>query len=763
MNTHIKNNKGIALILALGLSSILLTLGIAYVGGSIQENNLSQRYQDSVTALYEAERGMAYAFVEAQNAGYNWFTHIADNTNQNKLIANPNNTLTANNLLLRGAGATMDANGNYYLSLGKATIEARVYANPDNSDEAFILSRATVGPISRILKTKFTRRSLYKYLFYYPGSQYFSSGRFDGKNAGGIYVNGNIILGGNPTFVNMNELTTNSQGALYVASNTYDSPDYMSSYPYLPSLTGSHEYSSSNPYPWRSWKWPNQYWPPYDWMNVKRHFSYPGSVNGVGLPRTLSTEWQWKKYYGGNSNKQVVFRDPQGNPASASYWASLASAYGVGAFDPDFWQDKTYSQKKQYENVTYLNTAAQSGDWQNWLDSAGSSLKGVVKEGNTGGYDTAILNIEKNYSQLAKDGGLYIGMDDGGSLEVCLNGSCSTSLPCWVKDNVSFFNTIRPHLDNKDNPVAENVLELDIGQGLSCGELPNNNVVYVANKNIRLVNGKKLPAQGLTIASPYSVYIKGNYNYDPTLAQEQNEADWQPSSVISNSYVYVLSDAFNDPQALPAAIQPLEYPYELSYVNMGNFVPVKPAKGNDPMKNLEKQIEKNFGLSSSFDISSPGMRPSSPSELQGRIRSHYYSQYASTMPDQASPTTMKVAIASPQNVSPVSWDSSKHYYLERWYSGAPKIEGAFIRLSENWANDASGNPIQDIPALYQRKRTAFQGPGGMANRASDSLIYRPSSLDFEYEDRFATGETPPADLFGGSQASWQEVSDFDQG
>ena len=72
-----KNNKGVALILALGVSSVLLTLGMAYVGGAIQESNLSQRYQDSMASLYEAERGVQYAVLEARNSGWQFFLFCA--------------------------------------------------------------------------------------------------------------------------------------------------------------------------------------------------------------------------------------------------------------------------------------------------------------------------------------------------------------------------------------------------------------------------------------------------------------------------------------------------------------------------------------------------------------------------------------------------------------------------------------------------------------------------------------------------------------
>ena len=66
----LRNNKGVALILALGFASVLFTLSIGYVGSAITESNLCQRQQDAVVALYEAERGAQYAATELRNAGW---------------------------------------------------------------------------------------------------------------------------------------------------------------------------------------------------------------------------------------------------------------------------------------------------------------------------------------------------------------------------------------------------------------------------------------------------------------------------------------------------------------------------------------------------------------------------------------------------------------------------------------------------------------------------------------------------------------------
>lgn len=60
------------------------------------------------------------------------------------------------------------------------------------------------------------------------------------------------------------------------------------------------------------------------------------------------------------------------------------------------------------------------------------------------------------------------------------------------------------------------VTEVDIAALGACGVMPANGILYVtrgdADSAVRLVNGSKLPSQGLTVVSEKPVYIQGDYN-----------------------------------------------------------------------------------------------------------------------------------------------------------------------------------------------------------------------------------------------------------
>lgn len=767
-------NKGILLISTLVVALVISVMSTAYITGSLVLNESVQKQKSSFQAFYAAEKGIEYAYVESRNNNWSWITHEVANADMDndgqindlvRLDAPPN---------VRLAGGSINTNPNnncpgcYQITAPSGTIEVKTYTDPQRPDETIALSRNTSASVSRIIKYRITRRSFFRYFFYYPRTTRLDNITFDGKGAGGIYVNGNIGLGNNIKLSNITELSTNAGGNIYLAYSQYAPPYTVDSRiggidgkgPLYTSINGMYIYSLSNPYPWGNG------WPPYDWRTVDAHFSstsvsgraHAASINGVPVPRkSWPTSWEWKKYSGSMipaPERPVQFYDAGGAPASEAYWNNLQRIYGVNSFDPNFWSTKTYQRTPQTVSVNYLDTDKQANDWNSWLNSAGINLKDTVKEKNTGGYDTAAPDIKTSYSNLAKEDGLYIEQDESGSIKARLNGQDLNSLPCWISDGAEFFNTVRPKLDN-GVPVRENVLDLDIQASLDCSaEVPNNGIVYIANRNLRLVNGAKLP-KSLTIVSPYNVYIKGGFNTDSA---------WKPSAVITNSLVYLLSNNFNDPQNLPAYVYPRKYPYELGWINLNNFAPGNTPLQIQKMEALESEIERFFGLKNNFEISAPGQQPRDLAALLNGIRTKYTSDYQSLMPNTAAnpanPITFNLAIVSPYTPS--------GYELERWTGSSPnmKIKGSFLQLESSWINDSDGNPIRDVPADYTARRADYDGsiiprpndrrqdPSADANVA---ILSRTPSL--EYEDRFIS-ERPSGDFFAGSQALWEETSDF---
>lgn len=511
--------------------------------------------------------------------------------------------------------------------------------------------------------------------------------------------------------------------------------------------------------------------------------TYFTKVNGVEIPQKFSdisglsgTTWDWDKYEGTDkaslsSEPDVQFFDANGNLADNTYWDALTLKYGAGYFDPAFWSEKKYKRDSETVTVDYVNTIALDGDqskinaWKSYLED--NELDTIIHEKNTGGYNTDIPNIQTYYSTLAKEDGFYFGNDG-----IWLNGGSPSSLPCWVSDNVEFFNTVRAKDRTGDGTAdRENVLDFDILGQVECqGELPNNGIIYVADKSLRLKRASKLQ-RGLTIISPYNVYIKGSFN------NYNNDESWQPAAIISNSWVYFLSSNFNDPQDLPATIYPREYPYELQYVDLDNFIP----GDRDKLERLEADCENFFGLDSSFNISSPGHQLANTDELVSEIRSVYQTQYANSMPNYASDTEVYAAIASPYDISDTQYNTTNVNMLERWQtaSGNPvklKIMGAFTKLPGSWA------AVSDAPGVYHRPRAGITNcadptkcPDPMVHYTGEGtsifVTRKFKSCDenatvgnpcFEYEDRFGNANNwPPGGFFAGSQERWEQSTDFD--
>ncbi len=729
----LNNNKGVLLVSTLMLSGVLFVLSGVYMSSSIVQSRVVQRQGDSLQLFYAAEKGAEYVFVESQNQGWFFATHeVADKDLDgdgkiNDLIPK---ALPAS-VSLTGASIN-SVTGCYEVNAGitQCKVEVKVYNNPDKPNEFILLSRGSSGKVdaARIVKNRLAHRSMYEYLMFFPETKSFS-GSYNGKGVGGMHINGNLILYG-ANFTNLTELSVS--GYIYYANSNYTAPYTLDDYDgrrdgFVPMFQLS--------YP------PYSYYVPGNMMRSDKSsfFSSGARINGVSIPKTLDSEWAWDKYSGIDAilnpgrkpELPVTITVPEaelervGVTNANDYWIKIHGKNPSG-INAEWWEDKVYGNDRAFGiesiPVKYTSSLNQPEAWRDFMKS--NNLDTIVTEKNSGGRFVAPLNIETNYSVLAKSSGLYVGKDGLGKTEVYLNGVKQEALPCWIEDNVQFFNSVRPHLVSS-TPVKENVIQFDVGKLVNdCADAkPKNNIIYVDNKNVRLVNAAKLPDNGLTVVSPYNVYLKGNYNTDE---------EWQPSAVITNSLVYTLSEDFNDPQYLPESYHFKEYPYSLEfqdfldkYVSGERYpdkLPLPPEGGITPTwvkKNLTGAQQKI---------------------LLDKGESYYDKDNESLMANTASKnTTYNVAISAPYNPYP--------YSLERW-SGKRTVEGAFIQLEKPWSK------IRDVPSNYGRK--AKKGSGG------GYAAWDPSS-QYNYEEKFKgeQGRKPAGDFFSGSQARWEVVSDFD--
>ncbi len=726
----LNNNRGFLLISAFMVAGVLMVLSGAYVSSSLVQSHAVQRQKDSLQAFYGAEKGAEYVFTESQNHGWAFVTHkVADSDLDgdgkiNDLVREdspPTVTLT-------GAGINA-VTGCYEVDTPQGKVEVKVYINPHKSNETILLSRgkSIKGNSSSIIKNKLAHRSMYEYLMFFPEGKYFG-GSYDGKGVGGIHINGDVILGG-ANFANLTELS--ASGYIYYNSSQYSAPYSLDDLDgkrdgFAPMLEVSYP-----PY--------NYYVPGNSIRYYKEYFFSSGAkINGVSIPKTLDSEWSWDKYSGtdaslnpgGKPELPVTIVVPQAEldrlkvADADAYWIKI---YGKAPsnINTEWWEDKVYGDDRALDiesiPVKYTNSKYQGEVWRDFTKA--NALDTIVKEKNSGGKYLAPLNIEINYSDLAKQNGVYVDSDKFGNTEFYLNGVKQDSLPCWVEDNVRFFNSVRPHVVSTI-PVKENVIEFDVGKLVNnCIDAkPKNNIIYVDNKNLRLVNAAKLPDKGLTVVSPYNVYLKGNYNTDK---------EWQPTAVITNSLVYTLSEDFNDPQDLPESYNYKEYPYSLEFQDFLD----KYASGKRYPGSLPKYPES--GITPAWI--KENLTGDEQKTLLDKGEFYYDGDNKSLMANRATKnTTYNVAIAAPYNPYP--------YSLERW-SGNRTVEGAFIQLEKPWAAK------RDVPSTYNRK--AVKGWGGYY------VAWDPSS-QYNYEEQFKGegSQKPSGDFFSGSQARWEVVSDF---
>ncbi len=787
----LRNNKGVALILALGFASVLFTLSIGYVGSAITESNLCQRQQDAVVALYEAERGAQYAATELRNAGWRFFTHQRADTDidSNGAVDDLQNVtvLPARSITNSTEVGIGYAGGNYRITTALGTTDVRTYVNPAQPDAVFILSRTNIASTNtqKILKMKVSTTSLYENFAFSPYSLSLVSN--DGNGIGKIHANGNINWVTNSNITNIDEVSCGGYmhysysnripgylldgldgimdgRAPEPASNSslrgWNQADYDAWYATLnatqrtqaaprpnatPQAWNMRDYpwmrlnSASGGYPWH----PN-------WNTIRNNFNVSSLQANSGVSYNWSEvtdnsifsssvrphfDWNfgpnsgWPSFYNSAGNNFTTYHGGgynYTNPYNETFAAShLPSLFGANttingvlipprlssgetyAFDP-FFKDPMV---EDIHNVDFTNTELQPGAWDNFVNTAtipagqphyGEPLMSVLKDANTGGEVISPVDVQQGYFQnLALSGGIVI----------YANGTTNRPLDPGVITNSSFYNTMRPYINNSTAQMDQTII-VDVSALKAWAETDGtvfNGMIYFSGQGcrdcgIRLQEAKVLPNitdsnpnGGLTVYSTRQVYLQGDFDYDSSRDDTYNDATWQPGAIISQNIVYYLSDGFNDPQgSLPAPTHNINYP----------FIP------DD---------------------------------------SNYYGQYHNDMPNKANvdssskTVTYRASIVSTESL----WQDN---VLERWRAAPEEGGPTNYNRRHIGANVRYEGSSTYIPDVYRRNRTYGGGVPLLDGYYGNSPIFE---YDTNLQDR-----VPPGDFLGGAQASWQEVSDF---
>ncbi|MDD5069674.1 MAG: hypothetical protein PHV17_03000 [Candidatus Omnitrophica bacterium] len=414
-----------AVILVTCFYAIIVLLGLSMVSFLRVSNEgiSSSRDSDSLRAFYAAESGISYAATEITRSSYQWYTHRDKNT---PLTSQQTVTDTINSIQLDYPipvtlpGAMIDSDSGCYTVSGK---NFKVKSYPEIIDGFYsgtivLISQGEYNNVKRTTEYRVGKESAYQYLMFMPQDYTIGSLTFNGRNAGGIHVNGNIYLTGNQYF---NYLTTITSAGYMLRLQRYQYGDYHGNYNYPSSPTSPAQlsyhwypsntsrfytgtttfttgdtnspesatlnyYLSQTEYPGASWDYdkysgsgadtsPAQYI--VDDTDLKNLALYEMG-NGPGSVSMLSSD----------SNQKINVKYTDHSPAEgalteadAFYIASLAEKEGKPVDWTSFWQDWRNNHKNDYQQYHHDGTLTGGEDWQrrffwsayNWGDAYGGN------------------------------------------------------------------------------------------------------------------------------------------------------------------------------------------------------------------------------------------------------------------------------------------------------------------------------------------------------------------------------------------------------
>ncbi|MFH2138832.1 MAG: hypothetical protein ABII88_10005 [Candidatus Omnitrophota bacterium] len=222
------NNKGTMLIATYLVLFIIIVVASSLCTFVITEQKSIARESGGKKALGYAEMGVAYAYYESQNYGWQWYTHKWNNDEDKLLKLAPGDSSYGQ--LLR-ADCSFDANGYYQSNDGKFMVKA--YPNRDDEDETVIVAMGIEGENRRVITYTLSRQGIYDFFFYSPYDMDLDNevGNFPKLYGGGIHTNGNIRIDNPVRLENISELSAGENGVIYyAASDQYPAPYYADNY-----------------------------------------------------------------------------------------------------------------------------------------------------------------------------------------------------------------------------------------------------------------------------------------------------------------------------------------------------------------------------------------------------------------------------------------------------------------------------------------------------------------------------------------------------
>ncbi|MBI5385760.1 MAG: hypothetical protein HZA90_13860 [Verrucomicrobia bacterium] len=189
------------------------------------------------------------------------------------------------------------------------------------------------------------------------------------------------------------------------------------------------------------------------------------------------------------------------------------------------------------------------------------AVREVVEIPPSGESATSLMGKQRYYNKADV---LILLTDSGVSVKSGIYNNSAITVPSsqynsWLTPTVSFYNkreskTVNAAQIDVAKLVQWNQTNTILRPSLGLGDL---RIVYVADRRtqtsstesgVRLVNGQTLLPQGLTLATPNPLYVKGHYNCPTSALGTHNTAGTKPASLIADA-VTLLSGSWNDANA----------------------------------------------------------------------------------------------------------------------------------------------------------------------------------------------------------------------
>ncbi|MCU0666378.1 MAG: hypothetical protein MUF05_04725 [Candidatus Omnitrophica bacterium] len=359
----ITGNKGMVLIVSLFLAIVIATMaGILYFR-AVNESRLSVISDAALQAFYEAEAGLAFAYAAEKKSNFTWFTH-ADKITKASAVSVPS-----------GVPGAIDNSSGCYVVSGR-NFKVKTFPEKKGTVETgivVVLSQATINGVTRTLEHRIGQKSAYQYFFFFPEDHTFDTATYDGRNFGGLHVNGDINLINHPTFAFLTELSSGSN----TSHKGYIRRPLLEAFT---ALSGNKDYnisaSSVQGLPWQLYTNINYRTSNGDIGSGTYTTFKIGDINSpatINIPEYMGGQWSFDKYT--KAGSPTTYNITETSLKNAGLREITSSAGDVSLFDNNKsininfgGSPESLTEKEMFKRIYNLPDDQQTSYWSQYWD-----------------------------------------------------------------------------------------------------------------------------------------------------------------------------------------------------------------------------------------------------------------------------------------------------------------------------------------------------------------------------------------------------------